>query len=90
MNDNQLFRRNQEMIHTEIDNEIVMMSIENQAYFGLDEIGALIWNRSENIISINDLIPDILKTYEVDEAILRKDLNELLESMLEKNLIVLC
>jgi len=37
-----IVKRNQEMLTSNIGDEIVMMSIENSAYYGLDPIGSKI------------------------------------------------
>ena len=39
--------RNPEIIHRPIENELVMMSIEQGMYFGLDKTGTQIWELLE-------------------------------------------
>jgi hypothetical protein len=49
----------------EIDGEIVMMSIEQGHYFGLDHIGSDIWKRIEPPCSFATLIDVLAAYYEI-------------------------
>ena len=75
------------MVFSEIDGEVVMLSIENSEYYGLDDIGTSIWNLLENELTVSELVAILLNEYEVIESQCRKDVLQFLEKLAEKNLI---
>lgn len=42
----------------------------------LNEVGAFLWNKLQNEITIDELVQEILDEYEVDEDTARKDILE--------------
>ncbi|HBS85743.1 MAG: hypothetical protein A2W91_13430 [Bacteroidetes bacterium GWF2_38_335] len=80
--------RDPKMLSSYMDNEIVMMSIENGEYYGLNEIGSRIWELTEKPIKIEDLISKLMDEYEVDRENCMKDTMEFLDKLAEKKLIV--
>lgn len=73
----------EEIVASDIDGETVMMSVENGAYYGLDDIGSRIWKLIEKPINVSDLIDTLLEKFDVDRETCEKDvltfLNELNE-----------
>ena len=66
-------QRNPELLAAEMDGELVMMSIENGAYYGIGGVGAAIWALLEHPTSIDALVHAICKEYAVDDAVCRTD-----------------
>ncbi len=60
--------RSPSVLTAEVDGEIVMMSIEQGRYFGLDDIGSDIWKRIEPPCSFAALIDGLTADYEADRA----------------------
>jgi hypothetical protein len=80
-------KRNPEMVTSNIDGEIVMMSIDQGEYYGLDEIGSRIWELLENPITLEQLINKLIEEFEVDEETCKSDTLDFLNQMLEKNIV---
>jgi hypothetical protein len=80
-------RRNPEMVYNEMDGEIVMMSIENSEYYGLDPVASRIWELLEFPATIDELIGKLLLEYEVSRETCEKDVLAFSEELLEKNII---
>lgn len=79
----------QEVLSSKIDDEVVLMSIEADSYFGLDPIGSHIWEiLSKKTASINELVTLLLEEYEVDEATCLKDVQTFIEDMSARKLII--
>ncbi len=76
-----VIRRIDDIVTSEIDGEVVMMSIEKGEYYGLDLIGSDIWERMETRVKVTELIELLLEKYDVDQETCQKDvlgfLNEL-------------
>ncbi len=76
-----------EVLFQEVSGEIVLLDLASESYFGLDKIGARIWALLKEDKSVGQVLDALLEDYEVDRARLEKDVNELLENLLEAGLI---
>ena len=83
-----LVMRNSDMLTSKMDGEIVMMSIENGEYYGLDLIGSKIWELMENPLQVNEIIEQLLAEYDVDPEECSKDTIEFLRALTDRNLII--
>ena len=81
--------RNSTVLTAQVDTEIVMMSIEQGRYFGLDNIGSDIWKRIDPPCSFGDLVDGLAADYNADRAIIASDVRQLLDQMLKQNVITL-
>jgi len=84
---NTLVERNPEIVHTDMDGEVVMMSIEQGAYYGVDSIGSRIWNMLEEQTSIGDLCSRLCQLYDVGAEQCQQDVIHFLEEMAEHQII---
>lgn len=82
-----LISRSPAVLAAEVDGEIVMMSIEQGRYFGLDRIGADIWKRIEPPCSFGALIDALLAEYDADRATIAADVRLLLGRMAAQDVV---
>ncbi len=81
--------RNPEIISSKIDDEVVMMSIEEGKYFGLDSIGSIIWGLLDKPKSLKCIIPQLLKEFEVSEEECLQDCSSFILDMLDKKTLII-
>ncbi len=79
--------RSPSVLTAEVDGEIVMMSIEQGHYFGLDRIGSDIWKRIDPPCSFAALIDGLATDYEADRATIITDVKTLLDHMVERDIV---
>jgi Coenzyme PQQ synthesis protein D (PqqD) len=79
--------RSPSVLTAEVDGKIVMMSIEQGRYFGLDEIGSNIWKRIEPPCSFAMLIEGLAADYEADRATIVTDVQSLLGHMAKHDVV---
>ena len=79
--------RSPSVLTAEVDGEIVMMSIEQGRYFGLDDIGSDIWKRIEPPCSFATLIDRLVVDYEADRATIAADVQALLGRMAAQDVV---
>ncbi len=84
-----ILQRNPEIISSKIDDEVVMMSIEEGKYFGLDPIGSIIWELLEQPQSLADIIPQLQKDFDVEEDQCQEDCSKFILDMLNKNTLII-
>ncbi len=71
-----------------IGEETVLIDHKNGEYFGLNEVGTLIWESIQiSPKSFDELKTMILQEYDVDENSASSDLKEVLEDLLSNSLI---
>jgi hypothetical protein len=87
ISDATLISRSPSVLATEVDGEIVMMSIERGRYFGLDDIATDIWKRIETPCSFAALIDRLIADYDADRATIAADLRALLLRMAAQDAI---
>ena len=79
--------RSPAVLAAEVDGEIVMMSIEQGRYFGLDDIGSDIWKRIEQPCSFSVLVDALAADYDADRGTISADVTALLRRMAEQDVV---
>jgi len=82
-----ILQRKADMLFNAIDGEVVMLSIENSEYYGMDKVGSRIWELLEQPLSLNDLVKKLMEEYEVSEEQCALDTLEFLRTLTEKKLL---
>ena len=83
-----LVKRNPELVHSDMDGETVMMSIEQSEYYGLDSVGTRIWNLIEEEMSVSDICTSLVSEYEVEKQQCQQDVIHFLQDMIEQKTII--
>jgi hypothetical protein len=82
-------QRKDNILSSEIDHEMVLMSIENSEYYGLDQIGTRIWQLIEKPQSPNELVNILVNEYDITREQCMEDTLSFIEILAEKNLILI-
>ena len=85
--DNTCLRRNPDMVYSEVDGEVVMLSVKNGEYYNLNEVSADIWKELKESLSFKDLVTRLQDTYEVSYEVCELETRSFLEQTLEKGII---
>ena len=78
----------EDVLLSELEGESVLLNLETETYFGLDEVGTRMWAAITGADSVQTAYDALQKEYEVDPEQLREDLRALLDKLLEKGLLV--
>ena len=73
----------------ELEGESVLLNLDSEVYFGLDEVGTRIWHALSETGKVGEAVNRLLEEFEVDEETVRKDLAELLEELVENGLVTI-
>ncbi len=71
----------------EVDGEMVLLDIESENYFGLDEVGTAIWQAMQEYGTLQEVFNAMLEQYDVEEEVLERDLSDFVEKLLESGLV---
>jgi hypothetical protein len=70
-----------------LDRESVLLNLETEQYFGLDETGTRMWQLVTTSPNIDAAFQDLLAEYDVEPNLLRSNLIELLSRLLDCGLL---
>ncbi len=75
------------VVSAEVDGETVLLDLNGDVYFGLDAVGADVWNLLGAGATEDMLVARLLEMYDVDEDRLRADVHALVATLRENNLV---
>lgn len=73
----------------QLGDESVLLNLDSETYFGLDEVGTRMWSLLTTSSSIQAAYDTLLAEYEVQPEVLRQDLETLLSQLIERGLLEL-
>lgn len=87
INENSLVKRNNRLVFSEVDGEIIMISLEQGKYYGLETIGTEIWHMIKEPFKVKEIIDKLLELYEVSYETCSKEVKTLLDNMNREGLV---
>jgi hypothetical protein len=76
-----------EQVSCPLGEESAILNLKNTVYYGLNPVGARVWNLLQQARTVGELRDTLLDEYEVDAGRCETDLLELLEKMRSEGLI---
>jgi hypothetical protein len=76
-----------DQVSCDLAGEVAILSLKNSVYYGLDPVGASVWNLIQQPKTFAEIRDALLDMYEVDSAQLESDLQALLVELSEQGLI---
>ena len=70
-----------------LDHESVLLNLETEQYFGLDETGTRMWQLVTASPSIDAAYQELLAEFDVEPELLRSNLTELLVRLVDSGLL---
>ena len=83
-----LYKRNEDILASEVGGETVMMSIEDGKYFGLNKTGTIIWQILETPMSLENICIALTKKYKIQKDSCVSDIKPFIDEMLEEKIII--
>jgi Coenzyme PQQ synthesis protein D (PqqD) len=77
----------QEQVSCRLGDESAILNLENSFYYGLNPVGARVWNLLQQPRSVRELCDILLEEFEVEADRCERDLLDLLEKMRSEGLI---
>ena len=73
---------------TQVEKDLVMMNIDQNSFYGLDNVGKVIWEKLESPISVGTLCLELIEMFDVSQDVCQAEVLTFLqqlhnESMLE-------
>lgn len=83
-----LFVRSNDLLASDMDGDVVMMSIERGEYFGLNVVGARIWQALSKAVTVSEIATAICAEFEVAQDQCERDVQEFLKDCIAKSIVV--
>jgi hypothetical protein len=84
-----LVARSPSVVTAEVDGRLVMMSIDQGRYFGLNDVAGDVWDRIASPRPFGDLVDDLAGAYDAGREAVADDVATLLREMHAREVIVL-
>lgn len=75
------------VLFQELEDEIVLLNMANQQYYGLNDVGAQMWKVLLDTSSVTTALDRLTELYEVEQDVLDADLQKLVRELLDAGLL---
>lgn len=75
------------VIYQKLKDEVVLLNMDNQHYYGLDDVGSAMWHALLEHGEVDSAAVAIERDYEVDGKVLRADLENLVHALVDAGLL---
>ncbi len=80
-------RKPEHVVMRELDGEAILLNLETERYFGLDEIGTRMWTELVESPSVEGACEVLEREFEVEPAVLRRDVDALISQLVDSGLL---
>ena len=77
----------EEALSQEVNGETVILDLNSESYFGLDEVGTRIWQLLQEKKNLQAVFDTLLDEYDVEAEQLESDINRLIDDMMKNGLL---
>ena len=76
-----------EQVSCDLSGEAAILDLKSGQYYGLNAVGARVWNLIQEPKRVNDVLQTLLEEYNVETASCERDLLALIEELQSKGLV---
>jgi len=76
-----------DQVSSDLADEVIILELESGTYYGLDAVGARIWNHVQEPSTVHEIIDRLMAEYEVERQTCTEDVLALLREMRDEKLI---
>jgi hypothetical protein len=77
----------QDQVYTNLEDEVVILSLKDGVYYGLNPVGAQIWNLIQEPRRVQEILEILLSQFEVEPKRCEEDVLKLLQELAIRGLI---
>ena len=88
MPDSARLRAADDVLSRRIGDELVLLHLGTEVYFGLDSVGTVMWEALNEAASLMDAQAALMRVFDVESERLAHDLRVLVDQLLEQGLLV--
>ena len=84
---NTTIRASEDVVVSQLDDELVMMSVDRGQYYSLDDIGRRVWELLEKPLTVAAICDTVVDEYDVERDECEKDMLAWLRELVDENLV---
>jgi hypothetical protein len=84
-----IISRSRDLLATDVDGEIILMSLERGLYYGLDGTARRIWDLLEVPMKFGDLCSVLEEKYIAPRAVIEADIQKFVTEMFDESIVTL-
>jgi hypothetical protein len=84
-----VYQLKQDILSSQIGEEIVLLDVASGKYFKIDEIGSTIWEYLKEPKSIEDLVNVLMQEFEVEKERCTSDVSNFIEELKRNEFLVI-
>jgi hypothetical protein len=77
----------EDVLVQDLGGELVLLSLDREEYFGLDDVGTQMWNTLKEVGSLQTAYEQLLTVYSVEPDELKQDLLDLVNRLYDNRLV---
>lgn len=81
--------RNNEVLSSDVDSETILLHMESNSYYGLNDISSRIWALLSTSITFRQLIHILVKEYDITNENCARDTKHFLNKLASHNLLII-
>jgi hypothetical protein len=81
------YRASSDVVSAALPDGLALLDMNAGQYFGLNEVGALVWGLLQAPVSLTDLVRGVRDHFDIDEETSHADIVELLEALKNSRLV---
>ncbi len=70
-----------------VDDEIVILDVGSGQFYGINDVGAFIWELLESEVTIEELVDAVATKYSISSDTARADIDELVQQLVDSDLV---
>jgi hypothetical protein len=82
-----ILTRSSQMLYSEVDGDVTMMSVETGKYYSLRNVGARIWRLMERPISPEQICTQLMAEYRVDRERCEGEVIRVIQQMASEGIV---
>ncbi len=87
LSESKIIQRNADMVHASMGDNTVIMSVINGEYYGINDVGSLIWEYLESNLTVGQLIDKLVNHFGITREQCITDTEKFLALLIEKDMI---
>lgn len=80
-------KRSESAMARRVGDELVILDVNSGRYFGLNDVGALIWDYLEHDVAQDDLVDAVVASFDVDREQAANDIDDLITELVDRGLV---
>jgi hypothetical protein len=76
-----------DQVSSELGQEVVILHVKNGIYYGLDQVGVVIWKKLQEGCQVSDIVGSVMSEFDVGAKQCEEDVFRILSELIDAQLV---